>query len=79
MCPEVMKPVGPILQKLLKRWPKLLVQLVYLFLVCTLLLFASAVSATQELESVSRFLKSSRILVCFFIINCAGANLPLNL
>jgi len=26
----VMKPVGPILQKLLKRWPKLLVQLVYL-------------------------------------------------
>lgn len=45
MCAEVMKPVGPILQKLLKRWPKLVVQLVYLFLVCTLLLFASAVCA----------------------------------
>ncbi|CAJ1440368.1 unnamed protein product [Effrenium voratum] len=28
----VMKPVGPFLQKLLKRWPKLLVQLVYLIL-----------------------------------------------
>jgi len=26
----VMKPVGPVLQKLLQRWPKLLVQLVYL-------------------------------------------------
>lgn len=78
MCAEVMKPVGPILQKLLKRWPKLVVQLVYLFLVCTLLLFASAVCAAQEVESVSRFLKSSRILVRFFH-NCAGANLPLKL
>ena len=29
---EVMKPVGPMLQKLLTRWPKLLVQLIYLFL-----------------------------------------------
>ena len=30
---QVMKPIGPILQRLLKKWPKLVVQLVYLQLV----------------------------------------------